>query len=71
MSDNRNVSLTLPGGGFFGLLTVAFVTLKLAGVIAWHWIWVLSPLWLPSAIILVVLLVVLAFVSLYDAISKS
>lgn len=27
-----------------GLLTLVFVTLKLAGVIAWSWWWVLSPL---------------------------
>ena len=31
--------------GFFGLLTIVFVTLKLIGVIDWSWVWVLSPLW--------------------------
>lgn len=29
------------------LLTVLFVGLKLANVISWGWVWVLSPLWLP------------------------
>jgi hypothetical protein len=30
--------------GFFGLLTIIFITLKLTEVIAWSWFWVLSPL---------------------------
>lgn len=29
--------------GLLGLLGVAFVVLKLTEVIAWSWIWVLSP----------------------------
>lgn len=28
------------------LLTVVFVVLKLTAVIAWSWVWVLSPLWI-------------------------
>jgi len=31
------------GIGVFGLLGVAFVVLKLTGVIDWSWLWVLSP----------------------------
>ena len=30
-------------------LAALFVGLKLAGAIAWSWIWVLSPLWIPGA----------------------
>ena len=33
--------------GFFGLLAIVFIALKLAGYIAWGWMWVLAPLWLP------------------------
>ena len=33
-----------------GLLTVAFVVLKLRGVIGWGWGWILSPLWIPWAV---------------------
>ncbi len=29
-----------------GLLLVAFIVLKLVGVIDWSWWWVLSPLWI-------------------------
>ena len=34
------------GIGFGGLLTVLFIGLKLGGIIAWSWWWVLSPLWI-------------------------
>ena len=36
------------GVGFFGLLTLALIVLKLIGKIAWSWFWVLSPLWLSA-----------------------
>jgi len=44
-----------------GLLLVAFIVLKLANVIDWKWIWVLSPIWigLVIAIIMFVALFVL------------
>lgn len=29
--------------GFAGALTLIFITLKLTGVIAWSWFWVLFP----------------------------
>lgn len=40
--------------GFTGMLTAIFITLKLIGVISWSWWWVLSPVWIPIAIILAV-----------------
>lgn len=36
--------------GFVGLLTITFMALKLTGLIAWSWLWVLSPLWMIPAI---------------------
>lgn len=42
--------------GFLGFLTLIFIGLKLAevGMVAeWSWWWVLSPLWLPAALIVV------------------
>lgn len=42
--------------GFFSVLTLIFVTLKLTNVIAWSWWWVLSPLWLSWIVLLSVLL---------------
>jgi hypothetical protein len=46
------------GIGLPGLLTVAFIVLKLTDVIDWSWWWVLSPLWIPVVILLAILLVV-------------
>ena len=40
------------GVGFCGLLAILFIGLKLAGIIHWSWIWVLSPLWIPFLIVL-------------------
>lgn len=39
------------GIGFWGLLTIVFIVLKLCNVIAWSWWWVLSPLWIPIDIV--------------------
>lgn len=49
------------GIGFTGLLTIVFIVLKLCGIIAWSWWWVLSPLWI-SAILWAVLVVIILFV---------
>lgn len=38
-----------------GTLTVIFIVLKLVGVIHWSWLWVLSPIWAPTAILAVIL----------------
>lgn len=40
--------------GFAGLLALLFIALKLTGVIAWSWLWVLAPLWIGVALVLVV-----------------
>lgn len=48
------------GIGFAGLLTIVFITLKLTGVIAWSWLWVLSPIWISVGIFFAILGVILA-----------
>ena len=50
------------GGGFTGLLAVAFITLKLLGKIDWSWWWVLAPLWIPFGIVVAVILIMLLFI---------
>lgn len=52
---NTHTTHTSGGIGFFGLLAIVFITLKLTGYIAWSWWWVLAPLWLPAAVVLGVL----------------
>jgi hypothetical protein len=41
---------TSGGIGFWGLLALVFITLKLTGFIPWSWWWVLAPLWGPLAL---------------------
>jgi len=50
----------------FDLLTIVFVVLKLTGVIAWSWWWVTAPLWVPYAIILVILVLLLSVYLIFD-----
>jgi hypothetical protein len=38
------------GIGFGGALFLLFLGLKLGGVIAWSWWWVLAPIWIPLLI---------------------
>ena len=60
MSNEKQTSgVQVTGVGFTGLLTIAFVVLKLLGKIEWSWWWVLSPLWISAG--LVVLLVIVMF----------
>jgi hypothetical protein len=47
--------------GILDVLLVVFIVLKLCGVIAWSWWWVLSPLWITLAIALIVLLLSMAY----------
>lgn len=39
---------------FFGIVAIVFIILKLAGVIAWPWIWVLSPLWIGLILLAII-----------------
>lgn len=59
----ENKTVNRNGVGFCGLLTIAFIVLKLCGVIKWSWLWVLAPLWISWSLILV-LLIVAIFIAL-------
>lgn len=54
MSAQRTV-VTSGGIRLGGLLFVAFLVLKLTGVIAWSWWWVTAPLWGPFMLVVGVL----------------
>ena len=43
------------GIGVTGLLGVAFIVLKLVGIINWSWLWVLSPFWISFGLALLTL----------------
>ena len=63
MSNSKNVTVQFP---ILGLLGLIFITLKLTGYIAWSWLWVLSPFWIPLAIAAVIFLVVFIWLLVVD-----
>lgn len=50
-SNNKTASFPL-----LGILGLIFITLKLIGYIAWSWLWVLSPFWIPFGVVVFALL---------------
>ena len=46
-------------GFLAGLLTIAFVVLKLCHVIEWSWIWVLAPIWIYVGVVVLIVLIVI------------
>lgn len=58
MSKNTATASAGGGIGFCGVLAILFIGLKLTDNIDWSWLWVLSPLWIPPAIILTILVLV-------------
>ena len=61
MNENSSSS-TRDGIGFFGLLQVAFIVLKVAGIINWSWWKVFIPTYISIALVVIglVVLVILA-----------
>lgn len=57
-NDNKNSAAANGGIGFCGLLAVAFIVLKLCKVINWSWLWVLAPLWIPTALALLIIAII-------------
>ena len=51
----NNIEVTMKMG-ICSVLGLIFVTLKLAGVIAWSWLWVLLPFWGPIALGVILML---------------
>ena len=68
-TNTHYVGTSFPMLGILGVLSIAF---KLAGVIAWPWVWVLAPFWIPLAVVAVVLVVVviMSVVSVSIAMAK-
>ena len=50
-----STSSSAGGIGFGGMLAILFIGLKLTDHVTWSWLWVLSPLWIPAIVTIVVL----------------
>lgn len=63
-----NTNFNYGGIGFFGLLTILFIALKLLGKIDWSWWWVLFPLWIGFAIfgVGIIILIVIAVIEVFS-----
>lgn len=61
MKEDKKQSKTVTRGGigFTGLLTIAFIILKLCGVINWSWWWVLSPIIISTGLALIIIVMCL------------
>lgn len=55
---SNNSGNTGCGISFSGLLTIAFIVLKLCGRVTWPWVWVLSPIWIGAALVIIVTIIV-------------
>ena len=65
--NNNEVNVSI-GGGFSGLLFIAFLILKLCNVITWSWWWVTAPLWIPVAFVIVVSIIWAIVLAISEAI---
>ena len=61
MYNNRNDNKTTVNGGvgFFGLLQVVFIALKVAKIIDWSWWLVFLPTWIDLGLCLIIIIVAL------------
>lgn len=49
------------GIGFFTILFIVFLVLKLTSVINWSWWWITAPLWGPVVLIIIIIILCLVF----------
>ena len=59
---SNNAKNTTGGGmGFTTVLFLIFLVLKLTGNIDWSWVWVTSPIWIPMAVSILAVMIMLPF----------
>jgi hypothetical protein len=61
----NNDSTSSGGIGFFGLMFLILMTLKLTNYIDWSWWWVTAPLWGGFALILLIILIVIIIKTIF------
>ena len=67
MSETKT-KVSSGGISFTGLLTILFIGLKLTGHIDWSWVWVLSPLWISFAVLVVIFALAISVILVAGAI---
>lgn len=62
----KNDEIQEHGITFLGVLAIAFIVLKLCGVIDWAWGWVLAPLWGPVVVYILYAIISIAIAYIKD-----
>ena len=57
-TNMKDKNITVNSPNFFECLALLFIGLRVAGVTTMPWLWVLSPLWLPASLALLIACVV-------------
>ena len=55
----KNKNVRNSGKGFISVLTLIFILLKLTNNISWSWIWVLSPIWITTILLIIIFAVIM------------
>lgn len=55
--DNKSGS----GIGCCTVLAIIFIVLKLTHLIKWSWFWVLSPIWIPITIFVIIAAIIMLY----------
>jgi uncharacterized protein (DUF983 family) len=58
------------GSNLTGVLLILFIVLKLTHNIDWSWWWVLSPLWIPVAIVMALMVLTALIVMIVEAFKR-
>ena len=61
MNNERN-NTTAVWMTLCGLFDITLIVLKLTGVLKGSWLWVLAPIWIPTATTLAIIVIVLVVV---------
>lgn len=70
-NEDKSTNISTNGGiGFLGALTILFIALKLTHIIDWSWWWVLSPIWIPVAVVLGIIAVVAIVMLIVKVVKK-
>ena len=71
MESDKDINITTNKGmSFCGTLTIVFIILKLTHVIDWSWWWVLSPIWIPVAVVLGIIAIVVIVMLIVKVVKK-
>ena len=55
----KNKNVRNSGMGFISVLTLIFILLKLTNNISWSWIWVLSPIWITTILLIIIFAIIM------------